>query len=245
MILPNVRASFGRQEAQWLVRVLSGRVEREERRWEERLAEHGIDSLLDHPGTLDAMLRQRGIMAVPPRLFFYVALRSTLLERGVRGRGLADYLTALVLHFGQARRPYRIADYDDQEYFYLVDVLAELERARGRRAFLLRAHLGNFALWLSGLFPDYIAARVRRKGAPGIDYYEAIGQSGYRMAAEDPYARRRALDSLYLDAAGAFGPLRLALNRFSDRWLFPRANSPESRLLRQVHDEMLDRWRRD
>ncbi|NIQ54284.1 MAG: hypothetical protein GWN71_21220, partial [Gammaproteobacteria bacterium] len=72
--------------------------------------------------------------------------------------------------FGEENRAYRIDDTDQTTYFYLVDILSDMDGATGRRAFLLRAHLGNFALWLSGLFPDRIQARVRR-GAPGLEYY--------------------------------------------------------------------------
>ena len=44
----------------------------------------------------------------------------------------------------------------------------------------MRAHLGNYALWLSGLFPDYIEARHWRRGAPDLDYYEEMGRRGSR-----------------------------------------------------------------
>ena len=33
-----------------------------------------------------------------------------------------------------------------------------------QRAFLLRTHMGNFSLWLLGLFPDFLEARMRRRG---------------------------------------------------------------------------------
>jgi hypothetical protein len=106
--------------------------------------------------------------------------------------------------------------------------------ARGQREFLLRVHLGEFALWLSGLYPDYITARVHRKGGPGLDYYEEMGTTGYLLAADHPQARSGALSHLYRDAAETFGRVRQALNTFSDRFLLPQAASPVDRLLRQV-----------
>jgi len=115
-----------------------------------------------------------------------------------------------------------------------VDLVAEIDEASGQRGFLLRAHLGNYALWLSGLFPDHIVARVHRKGGPGLDYYETLGQTGYRLAAEDPFARQHSLDELFSTAASAFGPIRRALNDFSDGYLLPQPTSPADRVLRQA-----------
>ncbi len=78
--------------------------------------------------------------------------------------------------------------------------------------------------------------RVRRRGGPGLDYYEEMGQTGYRLAADAPHAQERALDELYRGAADAFGPLRESLNRVSDRFLFPRSGTPVERLIRQARD---------
>lgn len=237
MIVPNVRASFGEEEADWLVRLLSRGDAAREEHWEAVLAEQGMDRLLDDPRTLEALLDRDGVEVLPSRLVLYVILRRSLLDRGLESRTIADYVTALVHEFGFGRRARRISEHDEEEYGYLVDILDEMTRAEGRRAFLLQAHLGNFALWLSGLFPDFIAERVRRKGGPGLDYYEEMGQTGFRMAADAPHAQERALDDLYRGAAEAFGPLRQSLNRVSDRFLFPRPGTPVERLLRQARDD--------
>ncbi|MFQ5889673.1 MAG: hypothetical protein ACE5JR_06430 [Gemmatimonadota bacterium] len=240
MILPNVRSSFGRDEAGWLVHLLGEEDEARVRYWEALLAERGIDAVIDDHRTLECILRQRGISLIPPTLSLYVLVRHALLQSGIGSRTLADYLTALILEFGYKDRSTRIAPDDSKRYHYLVDILEDLSSAEGRRAFLLRVHLGNFALWLSGLFPDYIVARVHRRGAPGLDYYDRMGTTGFRLAADDPHARRHALDSLYHHTAESFGQVRRALNRFSDRFLFPHPVSPVDRFLRQVANDFLD-----
>jgi hypothetical protein len=236
MILPNVRSSFDRDEAGRVVRTLARGDEGRARDLEAALAERGLDPLLDDPDLPALLTGGGGVEDLPLGLVLYVLVRHALLECGVESRVIADYVSALVLEFGFRGRSYRIADHDDREYHYLVDILADMSRARGRRAFLLEAHLGNFALWLSGLFPDHIASRVGRKGGPGLDYYEEMGQTGYRMAANDPVARQESLDGLFRDAAEAFVELRRGLNRVSDRYLLPRRGATVDRLLRQVQD---------
>lgn len=242
MILPNVRVSFGRDEARLLVRALGRDDPACERRWESVLSEQGIDPVLDDPATLEAIMEGPTVSTFPLRIVLYVLLRQSLLAGGIESRMLADYLASLVLHFGRSDRFTRIAEYDDEEYRYLVDILQDIDEASGPRAFLLRAHLGNFALWLSGLFPDYITARMNRAGGPNLDYYEEMGQTGFLLASEDPHARRQDLDSLYRDAAGAFVPMRRALNYFSDSYLVPHAVSPVDRFLRQVKSDFEEGW---
>ena len=242
MILPNVRSSFGRDEAQLLVHALGRDDPEGEQRWESILSERGIDQLLDDPAALEAIMEGPSVSTFPLRLVLYVLLRQSLLEGGIQSRLLSDYLASLVLHFGEGKRFTRIREYDDGEYYYLVDMLQDLGEASGPRAFLLRAHMGNFSLWLSGLFPDYITSRMHRAGGPDLGYYEEMGQTGFLLASEDPYARGQALDDLYRDAAAAFIPMRRALNHFSDRYLVPRASSPVDRLLRQVKDNFEENW---
>lgn len=237
MILPNVRASFGRAEAGFLLGLTTADDEEARRREEERLREEGFDAILDDPRTLNALMAARGVTAAPAPLVFYVLVRHALLEDGINNRLVADYLAALLLEFGRQGRAHRATDDPDAEAFdYLVDIVEALDSAAGREAFLLRAHLGNFALWLSGIFPDYVAARVHRRGAPGIRYYEEMGATGYRLAAGTTDAESWGLDGLYQTFADNFPALRVALNRIADRHFFPSAGDPVDRLLRQIAD---------
>lgn len=241
MILPDVRASFGRDEGALLVHLLEERGEDGDK-LREVLAEKGIDPLLDHPVTARAVFEGPAISTLPLEVVSYVLLRRCLMETGVDDRVLADYATSLFLHFGKAGRADRVSAYDDREYRYLIDIIEEMPEAEGRRAFLLRAHLGNLSLWLSGLFPDRIDHRVHRRGGPGIDYYEEMGQTGFALAADDPFAKRSELDAVFRAASTAFVPMRRALNGFSDRFLTPRPASPVDRLLREVRDRFETGW---
>jgi hypothetical protein len=233
MILPTVRASFSRRDVLHLVHLL-GRGDEDLRRGaEQRLDEEGADAILDDPRVLNALLTA-SVASAPTNLVFYVLVRHSLLEVGIEDRGTADYVASLLVAFGQAGRAYRPSDTAPDEYHYLVDMVARLSEADPREAFLLRSHLGNFSLWLSGLFPDYVAARVRRRGAPDIRYYERMGATGYQLAARSPEAKTLGLDRLLRDVGEHFVGVRTALNLVSDRYLWPQAGDPVNRLLREV-----------
>lgn len=240
MIVPNIRASFGRAEAQYLIWMLARGNEHSRASWEARLQEEGFDAVLDDPRTFNALLSGRELSSAPPDLVFYLLVRHALLEDGITDRALADYLAALIATFGRGGRAYQIES-EPVEYRYLTDIVAEGDRSSGRRAFMLRAHLGEFALWISGLFPDHIAAREHRRGAPGIDYFEQLGSTGFRMASRFTAAEEIGLAELYRNCADFFPALRIALNRVADRHIFPATGDRIDRLLRQVADQFHDR----
>jgi hypothetical protein len=234
VILPNVRASFGRFEAGVVVRLLAGGDEAAAARVADRLRDEGLDSLLDDPRTLNAVLTAEH--SAPSGLVFYLLVRHALLESGLDDRVLADYISAILVEFGREDRAYRADASEPGRFLYLVDLVAAMDSPDGRRQFLLRAHLGNYALWLTGIFPDYVTARVHRKGAPGIGYFEEMGATGFRLAAETVIAADHGLDRLLLLAAETFPELRVALHRMSDRYLFPSSRGAVDRLLRQISD---------
>jgi hypothetical protein len=238
VILPNVRASLGSQDVHDLLRALAHRTHRNRRYWKRRLGEQGLDAVLDSPDALDAIMEEQRLGATSPMLTFYVMVRHGLLESGLRDPAIADYVASLLIEFGLHGRAYRIARFDDKTYRYLVDVVSDLEEEYSeRRQFLLRAHLGNYSLWLSGIFPDYVVARVNRRGAPGFEYYDGLGSTGYRLASESALAGHYDLEKIYREVAGCFRAVRRALNRVSDRFFFPSARSPVDRLLRQVSED--------
>jgi hypothetical protein len=173
-------------------------------------------------------------------LFLYVMVRHALLRAGERDRGLSDYLAAVLLAFGARGRAQRIGEADDELYDTLASLLDDVNDADPRRAFLVRVHLGNRALWLAGLFPDHIEQRKWRRGGPDLGYFEELGKRGFEMAAEHRIADQYGMAETYATIAARFGLLRVALNTLSDTLLFPNLHSPE-RLMRQVEDEA--RWK--
>ena len=97
MILPNVRATFGRREAELLLSLAGPE-------GGDRLSAGGIDALLDDPALVRALLRRRGLETVSAPLLFYLLVRHALLEREIRDRQLADYTAAVLLEFGRLGR---------------------------------------------------------------------------------------------------------------------------------------------
>ncbi|HEX5830244.1 MAG TPA: hypothetical protein VFY16_04625 [Gemmatimonadaceae bacterium] len=233
MIVANVRQRLGRDDAQLAMRLIARGSDTELHRAEQALRDEGIDALLDHPRLVSALLEAPQGAHASLALFTYVIVRHALRRAGEHDRTIADYVAAVVLEFGMRDRAQRVAEADDEIYRTAAELLGDVDGPDPRRTLLVRAHLGNYSLWLSGVFPDWIEHRRWRRGGPDLEYFEEIGRRGYRLAAAHRLAEEHGLHQLYAAAADRFEVLRVALNDVSDRLLFPHHHSPE-RLMRQV-----------
>jgi hypothetical protein len=240
MIFANVRHSLTRDDAQLAVRLLARGSGEAQEAAEATLRNDGIDGVLDDPALLGALMEHPlGSRASLP-LFCYVVVRNALLRAGEADRALADYTAAIVLHFGVRDGATRISAADDEQYDTLAALLRDADGPDPRRAFLVRAHLGNYALWISGLYPDRIEQRRWRRGGPDLEYYEEMGRRGFLLAADHRLAQEHGMAALFQVVAERFGRVRVALNAVSDAMFFPHHHTPE-RLMRQVRDG--SRWR--
>lgn len=221
MILANTRVRLNQRDLELVLLLLSRGSAGRRAALEQRLEREGPDSLLDQPELAERLLAVRSMLVPSEFLFFYVMVRHTLLAAGLDERDVADYLAAVLLEFGRRDRATRVDWHDDQSHRYLVDILADLEGTQGERRFRVMVHLGNYSLWLAGLFPQYIEARRLRYGGPDMSYYDTLGRRGYSMASDHVLADHFQLEGVLHTAAERYPTLREALNTLSERILFP------------------------
>ena len=233
MILPTIRASLSREDATLLAELVSGGAPEARAAALAHLDEAGVDALLDDPRTLNAVFTEPTI-ELRPELVFYLLVRHALLEGGIDDPATADYVTSVVFSFRRAGRAYRLSDEPGREDRYLVDHIAGLDGADARHRFLLNLHLGDFALWMTGIFPDHVSARVRRRGPPPASYFEEVGIAGYRTAASSDEAERMGLDEVLASVADHFSGVRVALNRVSDRYMWRNGGDRVGKTFREV-----------
>ena len=180
------------------------------------VAHQELDRVLDRREVV-SYLMGASLPGPSPSLLFYVLVRHALLDVGVDDPVVADYFASLLREFGIRQRATRVDDVDDQDHRYLVDILADLAASTGERQFKVSVHLGNYALWLSGIFPERIAAQRLRRGGPDVSYYETLGGRGYAEAAEHQLAERRGLEDVLRTASERVRDVRLALNDVSSQ----------------------------
>lgn len=185
------------------------------------------DEVLDHPQLLKMVLENGGPLRISPHLYFYILTRHVLKETGIESRSLTDYVAALLETFSDRARMRSPADGSTNPVQYLSDMLVALKQASPTQSFLIRAHVGNYSLFISGIFRESVETRAQR-GAPDLSFYEDMGRSNYRAAAGHHVARSASLADIYDELSERFRDVRKALNHLSDSLLhFSEGPSPE------------------
>jgi hypothetical protein len=176
------------------------------------------DEILEHDALAAAILDSADSLRISTALYFYVLCRRVLKNTAVSSRDAADYIAAMLDTFTSSAKVQRPDPRRAVEMRYLSDILLAIRDAPPSEAFMLRSHLANYALFLSGIFSDNIDKRAQR-GAPDLSFYENLGRTSFRTAAEHRDARRFDLAAIYHELADGFREARLALNDLADRVL--------------------------
>jgi hypothetical protein len=179
----------------------------------------GLDELLDSDRVLDAILNHRGCLTISPHLYFYVIARRILLNAGIQERAVADYLGAMLAEFSQAERLHQLPSRPDRQFEYISDLLAIISEARAEETFVVRAHIGNYTLFVTGVFPQHLQHRARYKGAPDLEFYEDVGRQSFRLLSDHSISRKKHLDEVFNCLGEQFHEIRLRLNDMADRLL--------------------------
>ncbi len=225
MITPNCRERLTASDFEFIVRTLA-RSRRDSASLAELLTNADTrDSILDSDTLFQAVLEDGGPLRISPQCYFYVLLRHVLKQHGIENRDTCDYLASLLEAFSRTERmraPNGAAEGPQQ---YVSDLLLALQKAPPAQAFFFRAHIGNYALFITGVFHDRVQRRSRR-GGPDVEFYEGIGAANFDAASEHPVARKNALTEIYEELSERFHDIRLALNDTAERHLHLDETTP-------------------
>ncbi|HEX4083356.1 MAG TPA: hypothetical protein VHY22_00490 [Chthoniobacteraceae bacterium] len=218
MIQANCRDRFTAEDFTFIVKTL-GKSREDSISLTELLTDQEMrDSILDHELLFQAILSSTAQLCISPQLYFYVLTRHVFKESGLRDRRLCDYIASLLEAFSRTARLKSPASTDGSPIQYLSDMMLALRNASPVQTYLIRAHAGNYSLFLSGIFPSTVQRRSER-GAPDVSFYEDMGRMNYKVVAGHTYARAAELQDIYNALAEQFRDVRLALNRLSDSLL--------------------------
>jgi hypothetical protein len=219
MVRANCRARFTAADFDFIVRTLA-RSQTDQVSLVDLLSDvETRDSVLDHPRLVDAILNHCGHLRISSQFYFYVLARHVLQQGGIGDRKLCDYVASLLETFSRASQLQISESIGERVEQYIHDILIALTRATPEQAFLLRAHIGNYSLFISGIFHPAVAGQRNMRGGPDLEFYEQVGRTNYQLVASHATARRCELDDVFEGLADQFRDVRLALTQLSDRLL--------------------------
>ena len=217
LIQPNCRVQFTADDLDFIIATLGKQPNDRDLLLKLLSDEETRDLILDDDKLFRAVLENRGCLRVSNRLYFFLIVRNVLRKAGIEDRGVADYTAELLAQYSQQDRTRCRVPGHEEPLDYVFEMLAALQKADDRNAFYIRAHIGNHSLFLSGVFPQRIRYRAEKKGFPDLRYYEALGQSSFKIASDHRLAERYDLAPIYATLADRFQETRQALNDMSER----------------------------
>jgi hypothetical protein len=177
------------------------------------------DTILDDDGLFHALLEHRGCLTVSSHFYFYILVRNVLKRTGIDDRLVADYIAEILAEYSNIERTQCRVRGQSEPLNYFFEMLLALQRGDDRNNFELRAHIGNHALFITGMFPDRIRVRAEKRGFPDLRYFEGVGQSSFRIASDHRLAERYELATIFDTLGERFRTARKALNDLSERLL--------------------------
>ena len=238
MIQAQARNKLNQDDMQFIVMALRRQGEKDSTILNLLADDDTRDALLDHPRLREFLLAFRQTTAISPFLYFYIIVRHALREFKIDDRAVAEYLANLLTEFGKGNRMHRVDRHTTKEYQYLVDLMADLLDANSEQTFQVQSHLGNYALFVTGIFPDHVYHRAKyHPPSPNFSYYEQVGSANYQRASQHHIAQKyRLSDILYL-LGQQFRQVRLALNHIADSFLhLDRNPGATDRVIRRLEN---------
>lgn len=229
MIRPIIHRQLSRGDLASLVEEIARMDVTEGREADQALQAGAVDTVLDSPAALEAVLGRGGAPApLPLTLLWYVPIRAQLRSHGVTDILLADYAATLPVVFATTRSQQSIAkgEHSIAEWWRFVAALPQGTVAQAEAA----ADSAALALWWAGCFPEWV-----ERGSSGTGMVRAYVTFAGRMlalAADLLEASAPAEAALCARAAEARSELHAALIEARVDYIGDHPHSSESRLNR-------------
>ncbi|HZR15771.1 MAG TPA: hypothetical protein VFE51_00465 [Verrucomicrobiae bacterium] len=217
LIQSNCRAQFAAEDIEFILSVLGGKIGTAQCLIKLLADEESRDLILDDEALLHALLERRGCLNVSSRFYFYILVRNVFRRSDIQDRTVADYVAEVLAEFVLSERSRCLVPGQPGPLDYFFEMLGALRTADDRTSFYIRVHMGNYSLFLAGVFPDRIRFRSEARGFPDLKYYEGVGRTQYRMASDHRLAHQYDLTNIFSTLADRFGATRQALNEIAER----------------------------
>lgn len=108
---------------------------------------------------------------------------------------LTIYLVSMLDKFVDAERVHQIPSFDDEEFHYVFEMIEASQKSSDTESYQIFCHIGNYSLYLTGIFPDWIRYRHERKNRPmDVNDYSDYGKTYFKKAARHRLAKKKKME---------------------------------------------------
>ncbi|RMF88233.1 MAG: hypothetical protein D6736_10995 [Nitrospinota bacterium] len=117
----------------------------------------------------------------PIRKVFHTLTDISCDQVGVKDRDIIGYISDLLVEFVHIDNLYKLRNAQGKRLEYIIDMLMEIEQRGPLGEREARKHIGDYSLFIVGLFPESLQ---RRRRALSPRYYIDQGKEAYLIVAE-------------------------------------------------------------
>ena len=140
----------------------------------------------------------------------------------LRDATMAEYLANMISVFTCSSRMFKVQDGDSESYYYLFDLIETLQKSDPVRQYKIYCHIGNYSLFLTGLFPEFVEHQYRyRRQLVDDHFYVGFGKTYYGLASDHHMARYNELATVFSRLSTGFEIFKHLLNYMAFRYLRP------------------------
>ncbi len=136
---------------------------------------------------------------------------------------VSNYIANMLAKFSESSRLFKIRENEKESYQYIVDMIADSLQSDNTRRFYIYCHIGNYTLFLAGMFSEYLEYRFKYKRRP-VDkqYYVDFGKTYYALASEHTNAKRNSLRETFSQLSVGFEVVAQVLHFMNRKYLYPK-----------------------
>lgn len=162
------------------------------------------------------------------RLFSGLAEHAFFSHLGVTDPPLIDYLSSLLSRFVHCDAVFRLRGGDGRPLTEVVDMVLEAERvpAGGRTRREYYRHIGDFALFWTGVYPETLDRPRSRYGKDHMVDYTVQGKRGYWLTSQMEETAHPDRAGLFRRLSEQFEVCALGLREVRREWEGHRPDAP-------------------
>lgn len=138
--------------------------------------------------------------------------KQSTIQSFLADQQLTIYLVNMLDDFIDTRNVHSMPTSEDKEYHYVFEMIEASQNSSDTEAYRIFCHIGNYSLYLTGIFPDWIRYRHERKNRPmKVDDYSDYGKTYFKRASNHRLAKEKHMKPVLKKLSQGFDLVRTGL----------------------------------
>ncbi|MCP5002799.1 MAG: hypothetical protein GY941_02445 [Planctomycetes bacterium] len=135
---------------------------------------------------------------------------------------VSNYIANMLVKFSESSQLFKVREGEKESNQYIVDMITDSLKSDSRRRFSIYCHIGNYTLFLTGMFSEYIKHRFEyRRRLVDRQYYIDFGKTYYALASKHTSAKKGNMSDTFLQLSMGFEVVAHVLHFMNRKYFSP------------------------